>query len=441
MKMGRMIAASLVVAAFVPAVTWAQGGRRTPVVQVVERVRPSVVNLTARQVVAAPRRSPFDDFFGDLFPELRPPEGRTYSSQSLGTGVVISADGLIVTNEHVIEGAAEVKVRFADGREADAEVIGSDTDADLAVLRIPNRGLGYLRPAEQDDLMIGETVIAIGNPLGLESTVTVGVLSARDRTVRSPSTRRVYTDFLQTDASINPGNSGGALVDLDARLIGINTAIVGDAQGIGFAIPARRVRRVVNDLMRYGQVQPAWLGLFVRNRGEGRRGEVRTVPGVEVADVFPGSPAAAAGLAEGVVLLEGNGRPIGSRDDFATLVAQLAPGDRLTLSVAGIDGAHDYSLRATRPPERLGEAILERSVGLRLEERGRRLVVSKVVPGSEAAEAGLEAGDAVLQVNGERIATLAEVNRVLGRDHTRSSLLLVVQRGRFAYQLPFSLGR
>jgi S1-C subfamily serine protease len=284
-------------------------------------------------------------------------------------------------------------------------------------------------------------VIAIGNPLGLESTVTVGVLSARDRTVRSPSTRRVYTDFLQTDASINPGNSGGALVDLDARLIGINTAIVGDAQGIGFAIPARRVRRVVNDLMRYGQVQPAWLGLFVRNRGEGRRGEVRTAPGVEVADVFPGSPAAVAGLAEGVVLLEGNGRPIGSRDDFATLVAQLAPGDRLTLSVAGVDGPHDYTLRATRPPERIGEAILERAVGLRLEERGRRLVVSKVVEGSEAAEAGLDVGDAVLQVNGERITSLAEVNRVLGRDHTRSSLLLVVQRGRFAYQLPFSLGR
>ena len=441
MRIGRVIAATLVGAAAVPAWTWAQGGRRTQVVQVVERVRPAVVNLTARQVVAAPRRSPFDDFFGDLFPELRPPEGRTYSSQSLGTGVVISADGLIVTNEHVIEGAAEVKVRFADGREADAEVIGSDTDADLAVLQIPNRGLGFLRPAEQDDLMIGETVIAIGNPLGLESTVTVGVLSARDRTVRSPSTRRVYTDFLQTDASINPGNSGGALVDLDARLIGINTAIVGDAQGIGFAIPARRVRRVVNDLMRYGQVQPAWLGLFVRNRGEGRRGEVRTAPGVEVADVFPGSPAAAAGLAEGAVLLEGNGRPIGSRDDFATLVAQLAPGDRLTLSVAGVDGPHDYTLRATRPPERIGEAILERAVGLRLEEQGKRLVVSKVVPGSEAAEAGLDAGDAVLQVNGERITSLAEVNRVLGRDHTRSSLLLVVQRGRFAYQLPFSLGR
>jgi S1-C subfamily serine protease len=435
------LAALLVVVAAVPAATWAQSGRRTPVVQVVERVRPAVVNLTARQVVAAPRRSPFDDFFGDLFPELRPPEGRTYSSQSLGTGVLISADGLIVTNEHVIEGAAEVKVRFADGREAEAEVIGSDTDADLAVLRIPNRGLGFLRPAEQDDLMIGETVIAIGNPLGLESTVTVGVLSARDRTVRSPSTRRVYTDFLQTDASINPGNSGGALVDLDARLIGINTAIVGDAQGIGFAIPARRVRRVVNDLMRYGQVQPAWLGLFVRNRGEGRRGESRTAPGAEVADVFPGSPAAAAGLAEGAVLLEGNGRPIGSRDDFATLVAQLAPGDRLTLRVAGADGAHDYTLRATRPPERIGEDILLRSVGIRLEERAKRLVVSKVVQGSEAAEAGLEAGDAVLQVNGERITTLAEVNRVLGRDHTRSSLLLVVQRGRFAYQLPFSLGR
>jgi len=373
--------------------------------------------------------------FDDLFPEFAPP-GERVMSQSLGSGVLISPDGLIVTNEHVIEGAAEIKVRYSDGKGDEAEVIGSDADADLALLRVPTRGRPHLPVAQQDDLMIGETVIAIGNPLGLESTVTVGVLSARDRTVTSPSTRRVYTDFLQTDASINPGNSGGALVDLDGRLIGINTAIIGDAQGIGFAIPAKRVRRVVTDLLRYGQVQAAWLGVFVSNRGDGRPSGGA---GVEVADVFPGSPAASAGLKRGQLLVAGGERPFESRDDYSTLVAQLAPGDRVTLQVAEGDRTREVTMRATRPPEDIGEQVLARFVGIKLVERGKRLVVNRVVQGSRAEDAGLAPGDVVVQVNGEGVGSLAEVNRVVARGYTRSSLLLVIQRGRFAYQLPFPL--
>jgi len=410
-----------------------QSLRRTPVVQVVERVRPAVANLTARQVVTR-RRSIFDD----LFPEFGPSDPRVYTSQSLGSGVLISADGLIVTNEHVIEGAAEIKVRLADGKEQDAEVIGSDADADLALVRIPAKGAPHLPLAEQDDLMIGETVIAIGNPLGLENTVTVGVLSARDRTVNSPNTHRVYTDFLQTDASINPGNSGGALVDLDGRLIGINTAIIGDAQGIGFAIPARRVRRVVDDLLRYGQVQPAWLGIFVRTRGEGRR-DRGAGGGVEVAEVLAGSPAAAAGVQRGERIVSGNGRALASRDDYATLVAQLAPGDRVTLKIAAEGATREVAVRAARPPADLGEQLLQRFVGVKLAADDGRLAVRSVARGSAAEEAGLERGDVVLQVNGQRVSSLADVDRVLAREHTRSSLLLVVQRGAFAYQLPFPL--
>ena len=262
---------AMAMAVVVAASAAAQSLRRTPVVQVVERVRPAVVNLTARQVVTVRPRS----LFGDLFPEFGATGPEVYTSQSLGSGVLISPDGLIVTNEHVIEGAAEIKVGFSDGKSEQAEVIGSDADSDLAILRVAARGRPFLPLAEKDDSMIGETMIAIGNPLGLGSTVTVGVLSARDRTVTSPDTHRVYTDFLQTDASINPGNSGGALVDLDGRLVGINTAIIGDAQGIGFAIPAKRVRRVVADLLRYGHVQAAWLGMFVANRDERRSGRPR----------------------------------------------------------------------------------------------------------------------------------------------------------------------
>ncbi len=419
----------------VAAAAGAESLRRTPVVQVVERVRPAVVNLTARQVVTVRPRS----LFGDLFPEFGATRSEVYTSQSLGSGVLISPDGLIVTNEHVIEGAAEIKVAFSDGKSEEAQVIGSDSDSDLAIMRVAARGRPFLPLAESDDSMIGETVIAIGNPLGLGSTVTVGVLSARDRTVTSPNTHRVYTDFLQTDASINPGNSGGGLVDLDGRLIGINTAIIGDAQGIGFAIPAKRVRRVVDDLLRYGHVQAAWLGLFVANRDERRGGGRVEAAGVEAVDVFPGSPAAAAGLRRGAVVLAGNGRPIGGRDDYATLLAQLAPGDRVTFEIGGRGASRTVTMRAAQPPADLGEEVLLRFVGVKLSGRAGKVVVSRVVAGSRADQAGLAGGDVVLQVNGERVSSIAQIDSIVAREHTRSSLLLVIQRGAFAYQLPFPM--
>lgn len=412
----------------------AQNQRRTPVVQIVERVRDAVVNLTARQVVTGRSQSLFDNFF----PELAPRGPETYSSQSLGSGVVITRDGLIVTNEHVIEGAAEISVRFASGLQTEAEVIGSDADADLALLRVKANDLAFLAVNATDDLMIGETVIAIGNPLGLESTVTVGVLSARDRTVNSPSNHRTYTDFLQTDASINPGNSGGGLVDLDGRLIGINTAIIGDAQGIGFAIPAKRVRRVVNDLQRYGQVQPAWLGFFVRSSGESRR-KMDRVLGVEISEVFAGSPAAIAGLRANDQLLSANGKLLGSRDDFTTLLAQTSAGDTVSFEVAERDATRTVKVRAGRLPDNIGESLLARFVGIQITTSGQRLVVQRVLRQSKAAEVGLEAGDVLLQINGERVATVGEANRVLSRDFTRSTMLLVIQRGRWAYQLPFPI--
>lgn len=408
----------------------AQSSRRTPVVQVVEKVRPAVVNLTAKQVVRLRGRSLFDE----LFPEFAVP--REYETQSLGSGVVISPDGLIVTNEHVIAGAAEISVRFLSGKQEQAEVVGSDADSDLALLRVSAKGLPYLPVAGQDDLLIGETVIAIGNPLGLENTVTVGVLSARDRTVSSARTNRVYTDFLQTDASINPGNSGGALVDLDGRLIGINTAIVGEAQGIGFAIPAKRVRRVVADLLRYGRVQPAWLGIFVQDLPASRKG--REGVGIRVVDVFPGSPADGK-LRAGDVLVSGNGRAFASRDDFATLLAQVAPGERVELEVRQASESRKLTLRTSTPPANLGEQLLARYVGLRLASRRGWVVVQKVLPNSPADEAGFTAGDVLLAINGQRVRTLEDVNDILTRDYLRSSVLLAIGRGGFQYHFTFRL--
>ncbi|MGQ9494860.1 MAG: trypsin-like peptidase domain-containing protein [Thermoanaerobaculaceae bacterium] len=410
---------------------WGQGNRRTPVVQVVEKVRPAVVNLTAKQVVRYRGRSLFEE----LFPEFAVP--REYETQSLGSGVVISTEGLIVTNEHVIGGAAEISVRFLSGQQVSAEVVGADADSDLALLRVNVKGLQYLPVAEEDDLMIGETVIAIGNPLGLENTVTVGVLSARDRTVSSPRTNRVYTDFLQTDASINPGNSGGALVDLDGRLIGINTAIVGEAQGIGFAIPAKRVRRVVADLLRYGRVQPAWLGLFVRDLStSGRRGKAL---GVGVVDVFPDSPADRGGLKVGDVLISGNGRSFTSRDDFATLLAQLTPGEAAELEILRGKSSRKVTLRAATPPKNLGEQLLARYVGMRLAPGRRFVTIQQVLSGSPADGIGLSPGDLLLGINGQRVRDLDAVNEILTRDYLRSSVLLAIGHGGFEYHFTFRL--
>lgn len=410
---------------------WGQANRRTPVVQVVEKVRPAVVNLTAKQVVRYWGRSLFEE----LFPEFSVP--REYETQSLGSGVIISTDGLIVTNEHVIGGAAEISVRFLSGQQVSAEVVGADADSDLALLRVNVKGLQYLPVAEEDDLMIGETVIAIGNPLGLENTVTVGVLSARDRTVSSPRTNRVYTDFLQTDASINPGNSGGALVDLNARLIGINTAIVGEAQGIGFAIPAKRVRRVVADLLRYGRVQPAWLGLLVRDLAS--TGRIGKPLGVGVVDVFPDSPADRGGLKVEDVLLSGNGRSFTSRDDFATFLAQLTPGDRAELEILRGKSPRKFTLRAAMPPKNLGEQLLARYVGIRLAPGRRFVTIRKVLSGSPADGIGFSPGDLLLGINGQRVRDLDAVNEILARDYLRSSVLLAIGHRGFEYHFTFRL--
>ncbi|HJX28342.1 MAG TPA: trypsin-like peptidase domain-containing protein, partial [Thermoanaerobaculia bacterium] len=201
--------------------------RRTPVVIAAEKVSPAVVNISAESMVRE-----VDPFFGLFFgPQTR-------QSQSLGSGLIIDPNGIVVTNAHVIEGASRIQVTMLDGRELEANVLGADRDADLAVLKVDARGLPAVPLGQSGDLMIGETVIAIGNPFGLTHTVTTGVLSARGRTVPSERGERLFTDFLQTDTSINPGNSGGPLVNILGEVIGVNTAIISGASGIGFAIPA-----------------------------------------------------------------------------------------------------------------------------------------------------------------------------------------------------------
>ena len=422
----------IVVAAGLPAAASAQvsSPRRTPVVAVVERVSPSVVNISAESIVRE-----VDPFFGGFF------GGRARKSQSLGSGLIIDSSGLVVTNEHVIEGASKITITTLDGRELEATVLGSDRDADLAVLKVATKGLPATPLGQSTSLLMGETVVAIGNPFGLSHTVTTGVLSARGRAVGGSGRRALFTDFLQTDASINPGNSGGPLVNLDGQVIGINTAIIQGASGIGFAIPADRAQRVVDDLVRFGELQPVWLGMrLVTIDPELAVREGYTVAhGVLVDRVDDGSPAARAGVVAGDLLTAVDGRSVASREDLSTAYYSVPPGTPLLLELRRGKEIVKFAVAAIRPPVGMGLRILERSIGVRVELRRGQLLVVSVVPGSAGSERGLEPGDIVLGANGNEVADAEALGREVLRSFDRGGLLLVVQRGRFAYNLSFPL--
>ncbi len=408
----------------------AEAVRRTPVVQVVERVAPAVVNIAAESMVRQ-----VDPFFGNFF------GGRARRTQSLGSGLIVDPNGVVVTNAHVIEGASRIVVTTREGRELEAEVLGSDRDADLAVLKVQGPGLPAVPLGASGDLLMGETVIAIGNPFGLSHTVTTGVLSARGRTVPTESGDAAYTDFLQTDASINPGNSGGPLVDLAGRVIGINTAIVSGANGIGFAIPADRAQRVVDDLLRFGSLQPLWTGLrLVTIDPElARREGYPVTRGALVERVYENSPADRAGLRPGDLVVAVEGKPLSAREDVTTALYSVPAGTPVQLELRRGSSTLRLALTAMRPPPGLGARMLERAVGLRVELDRGGLVVTEVLRGSLADRKGLRPGDRLLGANGQRVQEVEGLGREVLRGLDRGGLLLVVQRGRYAYHLSFAL--
>ena len=426
----RKLSAALLTLWAVPVVAATQNSRRSEIVEVVEKVAPAVVNISAEQIV---RRSPmWDDFFFGL------DRSRRERAQSLGSGVIIDPRGIILTNDHVISGASRIVATTKSGEELECEVVGSDADQDLAVLRVKkSRGaLPSLKLGTASDLLIGETIVAIGNPFGYSNTVTSGVVSAVGRTVRGQNNQRSYTDFIQIDAPINPGNSGGPVVNIQGDLIGIATAIAGGAQGIGFAIPADRARRIVQDLLEFGEVRAAWIGVRGRNAGEDRA----PGRGLRIRSVSPDSPAARAGVRTGDAVLSVDGVPVDSQDAFDTALAARGPGRPMKLVLRGQNGQQrTVTLQAQSPPPEIGVRILREDVGISLRRVSGELRISVVDDTSLAARKGLRTGDVLLGVNGTAVQQLEEVNRVLQRDHNRSTVLLEVGRGRFAYVLTFPL--
>ncbi len=417
--------------------------RRTPVVAAVERVRGAVVNVAAEELVRIRVPSQRGDALGDLFGDLfeRPRYRKGYAVTSLGSGVIVSPDGYVLTNNHVVERGARLRVGLLDGRELTAKVVGTDASSDLAVLKLETKErLPYVPMGRSDDLLIGETVIAIGNPFGLSHTVTTGVVSAVHRSFKAGD--RTLFDFVQTDASINPGNSGGPLLDIDGRLIGVNTAILGErSAGIGFAIPIDRARRVAEDLIAHGEVREGYLGLSVTDlprrdgRVDGGSG------GVKVSAVDPGSPAERAGVRVGDVVEAVNGDAPRSAAELQFRLREVPIGGsaRLDLSRRGARVAASVPA-VDLTPARAGELVQQRvgvTVGQERLQGGTVVVLRSVTHGSIAAEAGLQRGDLVREVNSAEVATVEAFQRAAARARRSGQLVLLVQRGYAAERIAF----
>jgi S1-C subfamily serine protease len=346
---------------------------------------------------------------------------------------------VVVTNAHVISGASRIVVTTSDGRELEADVLGADADNDLAVLKVDAKNLRSAKLASSADVLIGETAIALGNPFGLSNTVTTGIVSALHRSVPGEA-GRTYSDFIQTDAAINPGNSGGALVNILGELIGINTAIVGGANTIGFAIPIDRVKRITDDLLRFGEVKPVWIGLRGATlTSDKNRASARGV-GVRIRSVYPGSPAEQAGLEEGDLITAVDGRPVETREDFDTTLTSTGPGKTLALDVRRNGKTRTLTVKTTRAPDDIGLEVLRRELGVSLGKgRSGGLAIMSVARDSPADQKGLERGDQLLAVNGRKVQSLDDVGKAVEVAASRPTMVLVVSRGAYAYTLTFRL--
>jgi serine protease Do len=407
--------------------------RKTPVVRAVQKATPSVVNIsTKRERVVQPYfwmdlPDVFRREFGDLFRPRRQVTG------SLGSGVIISPGGYIVTNAHVVQQADEIIVTLADESQHKAELVSADPEADLAIIKMATGGpVSAIRMGTSSDLMIGETVIAVGNPFGYQHTVTTGVVSALDRTIE-PGPNLKYEGLIQTDAPINPGNSGGPLLNIRGELIGINSAIRAGAQGLGFAIPVDKIREIMIGLLNVRRGGKAWLGLKYST----------TAPaGVVVKEVEKDSPAAHANLAAGDRLESLDGRPAGDVIEFETSILDRKVGDAVRLGVRRGERAYETQVTLAAAPKPDGAKLALQHFGLHLQQltpelaetlrltTAQGLLVAGAEAGGPAEKAGFRRGDVVAQVDRYPVEDLEMLGNLLTRVHKGDRILFYVVRGR-----------
>jgi S1-C subfamily serine protease len=419
--------------------------RRSPVVEAVEKVSPAVVNISTTQVTElqvtpfpAWRDPTFDQFFRDFFE----PRRQRLTQTSLGSGVIIRSDGYILTNQHVVLRATKITVSVANGDDYEASLAGADPDSDLAVLRVKtNKALPAVAMGRSNDLMIGETVIAIGNPFGLSHTVTTGVVSAVGRSLRTDT--HAFYDLIQTDASINPGNSGGPLLNINGELIGINSAIYQNAQGIGFAIPIDRARRVVTDLIAYGEVQPPWVGFVAQDLTFGLRRQLhlggKEGGGCLVTLVQNDGPGDRAGLQPGDVILAVDGRPIASADEWESRLHDTPIGHILQFKIFR-QGKHlTISLPAEPMSNKETDALAWNRIGLRVAKAQSAVRVTAIRGGSPGHALGLKPGDLIVALDGHPTPDLHRFRTRVAACWAARSILITVERGGHVYNAPLSL--
>ena len=453
--------------AFADTTRVAETGPITTFAPLVKRVMPAVVNISSSKVVKDQGgeeggQGMFNDPFFRRFFGGRMPEGqgqaqpRSQRATSLGSGVVISSDGYIITNNHVVDGATDVKVSFADKEEYPAKVVGTDKYTDVAVLKINKTGLTTLPFADSAHAEVGDVVLAIGEPFGLGQTVTMGIISAKGRAGLGIER---FEDFIQTDAAINRGNSGGALIDTRGDLVGINTAILsgetGGNQGIGFAIPANLAKNIMDQIMTKGKVTRGYLGILPQELTPemAKAFGVPNTHGVAIANVVGDSPAAKAGLKVGDVITAVNGTTVEDVNAFRLQVAGFAPGTTVHLKVnrsgQNLDLAvtlSEFNLEAENKGEGEGNvpsggekgALKGLSVQaltpelrqqLQTPEGTQGVVITDVDPDSGASAAGLQQGDIVVQVDRKPVTTVSEFNAAVRAGASRESTLLLVKRG------------
>lgn len=392
----------------------AQAKRRTPVVEVFEATRQAVVNISSTQIIQEVYSpSGFDRLFDQLFALPRHPM-RQYRLKSVGSGFILHRDGYVVTNYHVVARTAERKVIFADKQEYDAEVIATDAQRDLAVLKIQiAQPLEPLKLGRSKDLMVGETVIAIGNPLGYQHTVTAGVVSALNRSI--PASEGVeFKGLIQTDASINPGNSGGPLLNVLGELVGINTAIRTDAQNIGFAIPVDHLREVLPEMLAIERRYRFVVGLTLA------KGHVASITSVE-----PGSPAAEAGIRVADQVMEVDGQSVGSAIDYHIAMIGRAAGQMVTLTVLRQQASRQIDLTLAMPPRPDGVKLLQSRLGIKAVQvtrsmasrlglpRLQGLMIQNVESPSPASALRLRRGNVILELGRHQVATFDDAGELL----------------------------
>ncbi len=418
-----------------------QGQPLPTLAPMLEKVTPAVVNISTQSHVEE-RDNPLlkDPFFRRFFglPESKPRQRR---GQSLGSGVIIDADnGYVLTNNHVIAKAQEISVHLRDGRIVEAELVGADPEADVAVIQIPAKGLEALKLANSDELQVGDFVVAIGNPFGLGQTVTSGIVSALGR---SGLGIEGYEDFIQTDASINPGNSGGALVNLRGELVGINTAIVapgGGNVGIGFAIPSNMARELMGQLVAYGEIRRGRLGVSGQtlNPELAKAFRLKFSKGVLISSVEPGASADLAGMKVGDVVVGINGRAVEDTADLRNAIGVLRAGAEINLKVVRAGKNLNIIAKIEAPAQEKfeGRQLHQRLEGMVLGSitedsplygNVTGLVLLEVKPGSYTWRAGLRKGDIITSVNREEVNDRDELEKALKL--TRQNVLLNIRRG------------